>query len=132
MQDLNSKITSKGNIDILINGSGINSSSNFLDIDLDDWNNVINSQLNSVFISCKVFGESMVKNKSGSIINISSTSAVSSQEPLHILCKICYNKPYKNIAREWADSGVRVNSLRPGFFQQRNKRILDKKELIIL
>ena len=32
MQDLNSKITSKGNIDILINGSGINSSSDFLDI----------------------------------------------------------------------------------------------------
>ena len=133
MQDLNSKITSKGNIDILINGSGINSSSDFLDIDLDDWNNVIKSQLNSVFISCKVFGKSMVKNKNGSIINISSTSAGPplSRAFAYSAAKSAITNLTKNIAREWADTGVRVNSLRPGFFptEWNKKNFLDKKRI---
>ena len=60
----------------------------------------------------------MVKNKKGSIINISSAS---SNPPLskafaYSVAKSGITNLTKNLAREWATSNVRVNSLRPGFF----------------
>ena len=45
------------NIDVLINGSGINSPINFLDIKLNDWNDVLNSHILSTFISCQLYGK---------------------------------------------------------------------------
>ena len=62
-------------IDVLINGAGINDSTPFLQIPLKNWHNVINSQLTATFLGCQVFGEHMLQNKSGSIINISSASS---------------------------------------------------------
>ena len=53
----------------------INSSLDFFKISEKEWNEVIKSQLNSTFLSCQVFGQYMVKNKKGSIINISSASS---------------------------------------------------------
>ena len=133
MEDVNIEITKNSKIDILINGSGINNSSNFLDINLEDWNNVVQSQLNSVFIACKVFGRSMVKNKNGSIINISSTSAGPplSRAFAYSSAKAAITNLTKNIARDWANSGVRVNSLRPGFFptEWNKKNFLDEKRI---
>ena len=105
-------------IDILVNGSGINSPEAFIDIDLRDWQKVIKSHLDSTFLSCQIFGKLMVKNKKGSIINISSAS---SNPPLskafaYSVAKSGITNLTKNLAREWATSNVRVNSLRPGFF----------------
>ena len=61
----------------------------------------------------------MVQNKNGSIINISSTSADPplSRAYAYSASKAAITNLTKNLAREWAMSGVRVNSLRPGFFQ---------------
>jgi len=131
--EINDKINHIGKVDILINGSGINSSKDFLDIDLANWDDVIKSQLNSVFISCKLFGGSMVQNKNGSIINISSTSADPplSRAYAYSASKAAITNLTKNLAREWAMCGVRVNSLRPGFFptEWNKKNFLDKKRI---
>ena len=133
MSNLNELINRENQIDVLINGSGINSPKNYLDINIDEWNEVIQSQLNSVFISCKLFGGSMVKNRQGSIINISSTSA---DPPLsrafaYSSAKAAITNLTKNLAREWALKGVRVNSLRPGFFptEWNKKNFLDKDRI---
>ena len=64
-----------GRIDILVNGSGANSPTPFFEITLDEWNHILNIQLTGTMLSCQVFGEHMIKNKNGSIINISSTAA---------------------------------------------------------
>lgn len=133
MSNLNELINRENQIDVIINGSGINSPKNYLDINIDEWNEVIQSQLNSVFISCKLFGGSMVKNRQGSIINISSTSA---DPPLsrafaYSSAKAAITNLTKNLAREWALKGVRVNSLRPGFFptEWNKKNFLDKDRI---
>lgn len=117
-------------IDILVNGSGINSPEPFSKIELRDWQKVIKSHLDSTFLSCQIFGQFMVENKKGSIINISSAS---SGPPLskafaYSVAKAGISNLTKNLAREWATSNVRVNSLRPGFFptEWNLKNFIDK------
>lgn len=106
------------NIDVLINGAGTNTSTPFFDITLDEWQSVIDSQLTSTFLGCQVFGEYMVNQKFGNIINISSASSnppLSKAFPYSVAKSGIVNLT-KNLAREWATDGVRVNALRPGFF----------------
>ena len=62
-------------LDILINGAGKNSPKPFLDISLEEWHEVMNSQITGTMLGCKIFAPEMIKNKKGSIINISSASA---------------------------------------------------------
>ncbi len=118
-------------IDILINGAGINSALPFFDISIKNWNEVVDSQITGTFLGCQVFGEYMVKNGYGSIINISSASA---SPPLSKAFAYSVSKSgivslTKNLAREWANKGVRVNAIRPGFFptEWNKKNFIDKK-----
>ena len=105
-------------VDVLINGSGINSPTDFFKITEKNWDDVIKSQLTSTFLGCQVFGKYMVSKKNGSIINISSAS---SGPPLskafaYSASKSAIKNLTQNIAREFASYNVRVNALRPGFY----------------
>jgi len=105
-------------IDILINGAGINTPKNITEIDTNEWNEVIQSHINTTFLSCKYFGGFMMKKKKGSIINFSSASAgppLSKAFPYSV-GKAGVKNLTQNIAREWAKYNVRVNCIRPGFF----------------
>lgn len=113
------KIVSEfGAVDVLINGAGINSPSPFFDITLEDWHNVFNSQLTGTLLGCQVFGHHMVNNGKGSIINISSASAGPplSKAFSYSAAKAGILNLTQNLGREWGQSGVRVNAIRPGFF----------------
>ena len=105
-------------VDILINGAGINDPTAFLNISLENWNAVINSQVTGTMLSCQVFGEEMIKKRQGSIINISSASAGPplSKAFAYSVAKAGIRNLTMNLAREWADKNVRVNAIRPGFF----------------
>ena len=105
-------------VDILINGAGINSPKPFLEINLDDWNKVMDSQITGTMLGCKTFAPHMIKNKSGSIINISSASAGPplSKAFAYSVAKAGIRNLTMNLAREWAKYNIRVNAIRPGFF----------------
>jgi len=107
-----------GGVDILINGAGINASTPFFDITLDEWHAIIDSHITGTFLACQTFGKYMVERQKGSIINISSAS---SGPPLskaftYSVAKAGIKNLTQNLAREWAPFNVRVNALRPGFF----------------
>lgn len=106
-----------GKVDILINGAGTNCPTPFFDLSLDEWQGVMDSQITGTFLGCQVFGEYMVKKKSGSIINISSASAGPplSKAFTYSVAKAGIKNLTQNLAREWAQDGVRVNAIRPGF-----------------
>ena len=107
-----------GKIDIFINGAGINAPTPFLEIDLDEWYRVLDSQITGTMLGCQVFGSQMLDQSNGSIINISSASAGPplSKAFTYSVAKAGIVNLTQNLAREWASRGVRVNSIRPGFF----------------
>lgn len=107
-----------GQVDVLINGAGINAPTPFLEIEEDEWDNIMAVQLKGTMFGCQVFGEQMLKQGSGSIINISSASAGPplSKAFTYSVAKAGIKNLTQNLAREWATEGVRVNALRPGFF----------------
>ena len=107
-----------GQIDILVNGAGINGPTPFLELSLEEWHAILDSQLTATFLGCQVFGRYMVEQGKGSIINISSASA---NPPLskaftYSVAKAGIKNLTQNLGREWGAKGVRVNAVRPGFF----------------
>jgi NAD(P)-dependent dehydrogenase (short-subunit alcohol dehydrogenase family) len=116
-----------GGMDILINAPGLNSATPFFDITEAEWDKLIAVDLKGVFLACQVFGRGMVARRSGSIINISSAS---SGPPLskvftYGVAKGGVNQVTQFLAREWAEAGVRVNALVPGFFPaEQNRKLL--------
>ncbi len=120
-----------GRVDILVNAAGVNSATPFLDIDDDEWERIIAVNLRGVFYACQVFGKAMIDDgKGGIIINVSS---VSSEIPLskvltYSLTKAGVNNLTKYLAREWAEYGIRVNAIMPGFFPAiQNRKILTEE-----
>lgn len=107
-----------GGVEILINGAGTNAPTPFLEIPLEEWNGILASQITGTMLGCQVFGGYMTEQKKGSIINISSASAGPplSKAFTYSVAKAGIKNLTQNLAREWATLGVRVNSLRPGFF----------------
>jgi len=107
-----------GDVDILVNGAGINAPTPVLDISEQEWQSILDVCLKGTLFGCQVFGRYMVEKRKGSIINISSAS---SGPPLskaftYSASKAGVKNLTQNLAREWAPYNVRVNALRPGFF----------------
>lgn len=126
-----------GRADILINGAGINAPTPFLDIELDEFHAVMNSQMTSTLLGCQVFGEHMLGQGKGSIINISSASAGPplSKAFIYSVAKAGILNLTQNLGREWGTQGVRVNAIRPGFFPtewNRKNFITKEREAAIL
>jgi NAD(P)-dependent dehydrogenase (short-subunit alcohol dehydrogenase family) len=125
-----SAVTDHGRVDILVNCAGVNSATPFEKIDEADWQRVLDTNLKATFEACQLFAPQMASQKEGgSILNIGS---VTSHLPLSRVFAYSASKAAvvnltKNIAREYATKGVRVNALCPGFFPaEQNRRILDK------
>ena len=130
-------IDALGPVDILINGAGINAPTPFLDISLDEFHAVMDSQITSTLIGCQVFGEHMLARGKGTIINISSASAGPplSKAFTYSVAKAGIKNLTQNLGREWATQGVRVNAIRPGFFPtewNRKNFITPEREAAIL
>ena len=100
------------------NGAGINAPTPILEITEEEWDRIMAVQLKGTLFGCQVFGAQMLKQGSGSIINISSASAGPplSKAFSYSVAKAGIKNLTQNIAREWATKGVRVNAIRPGFF----------------
>ncbi len=107
-----------GALDCAVLGAGINAPTPFLDISVEEWNNILAVQLTGTMLGCQVFGAHMLSRNRGSIVTISSASAGPplSKAFTYSVAKAAVKNLTQNVAREWATSNVRVNALRPGFF----------------
>ena len=126
-----------GQLDILVNGAGTNGATPFLDLSLDEWYSILDSQLTGTFLGCQVFGACMLEQGRGSIINISSASAGPplSKAFTYSVAKAGILNLTQNLGREWGTKGVRVNALRPGFLPtewNRKNFITAEREAAIL
>ncbi|SIO60370.1 NAD(P)-dependent dehydrogenase, short-chain alcohol dehydrogenase family [Singulisphaera sp. GP187] len=121
-------LTTDGQVDMVINGAGVNSASAYLEAKDEDWDRVFQSNLKAVHWGCQIFGGQMASAGGGSILNIASVSAhlPLSRVFAYSAAKAAVVNLTQNVARELAPSGVRVNALSPGFFPaEQNRKILD-------
>ncbi|WP_084134558.1 SDR family oxidoreductase [Paenibacillus harenae] len=125
---LNKVLEWGGRIDTLVNASGTNSPTPFFELEMEEWDRIMDVNLKSVVLASQVFGKRMIEQGGGgSIINISS---VSSEPPLsrvftYSASKAGVNSVTQFLAREFAPHHVRVNAIIPGFFPaEQNKKIL--------
>lgn len=105
-----------GTIDILVNNAGISQEKMFIDLTDEDWNNMINTNLTSVFYTIQETLPTMIHNKSGCIINISSIYGLTggSCEVHYSAAKAGIDGITKGLAKEIGPSNIRVNSIAPG------------------
>jgi NAD(P)-dependent dehydrogenase (short-subunit alcohol dehydrogenase family) len=117
-----------GGCQILVNGAGVNSATPFLEISEEEYNRIMDINTRSVFVACQVFGSYFVEQKvAASIINLGSMSGLIplSRVFTYSMSKGAVHNLSRNLAREWAPNGIRVNTLVPGFFPaEQNKKVL--------
>lgn len=108
----------QGRVDVLLNGAGVNAPTPFLEITEEEIQKILGVHLVGTLLSCQVFGEVMIRQQGGSIINFASVSMAPplSKAFVYSMAKAAVANLTQNLAREWAPFGVRVNALRPGFF----------------
>lgn len=119
------------NIDLLVNNAGISYVGLLSDMTITDWNQVINTNLTSVFNCCHQVIPYMVSRKSGHIINISSMWGISGAS-----CEVAYsaskggvNSFTKALAKELAPSNIRVNALACGAIDTQMNHCFSKEEM---
>ena len=120
-------------VDILVNSAGVNSAVPYEEIQDDDWQRVLDTNLKATHLGCQIFAPLMAEQEpGGSILNIGSVSAhlPLSRVFAYSASKAAVNNLTKNLAREYATRGVRVNSLNPGFFPaEQNRKILQPERV---
>ena len=120
-----------GRIDVLINNAGISQEKMFSDVTDEDWNNMINANLYSVFCTIQEVLPYMIAQKNGSIINISSIWGIvgASCESIYSVSKAGIDAITKSLAKELGPSGIRVNSIAPGIIDTDMNKNLSKQEI---
>ena len=111
-----------GKIDVLINNSGRTWGASPEDITFEDWNKVIDLNLNATFRCTQIVGRAMIKRQSGKIINISSYAGSRGTDPEYFnavpynASKGAINTFTKDLAVKWAKYNITVNAIAPGWF----------------
>ena len=113
-----------GTVDILINNAGISWGAMPEDMPLDQWQKVIDVNLTGCFLFAQAAGREMLKQKSGSIINIASIAGLTSSAngPFYagyVASKAGLIGLTRELAASWGRKGIRVNAIAPGFFHSR-------------
>ena len=118
-------------IDVLINNAGISQTRLFTDITDEDWNNMLNVNLNSVFYMTQEVVPYMIHEKEGCIINISSIWGITGAacETHYSVAKAGVDAITKSLAKELGPSNIRVNSIAPGIIDTDMNKYLSDEEL---
>ncbi|MBO7540305.1 MAG: SDR family NAD(P)-dependent oxidoreductase, partial [Bacteroidales bacterium] len=119
-QELGKIIAEKyGRVDVLVNNAGITRDTLLMRMSAEDWNRVITLNLTSVFNYTKVFSAMMMRQRKGSIINMSSIVGVNGNAGQ---CNYSASKAgiigfTKSVAKELGSRNIRSNAIAPGFIQ---------------
>jgi 3-oxoacyl-[acyl-carrier protein] reductase len=109
--------TAQGRVDVLVNNAGITRDNLLLRMKPAEWDEVMATNLTSVFIATQAVMKPMLKQRSGSIINIGSVVGLTGNagQANYAAAKAGLIGFSKSVAREVASRGIRVNVVAPGF-----------------
>lgn len=121
-----------GRAHILINGTGVNSGTPFLEIKDEEYDSILDTNLRSVHVTCQEFIPHMIDSGGGSILNIGSVTSFLplSKVYTYAATKVAVLSLTQNLAREFAPNNIRVNCLCPGFFPaEQNRKLLSTERI---
>ncbi|XP_050328841.1 uncharacterized oxidoreductase TM_0325-like isoform X2 [Bactrocera neohumeralis] len=112
---INSTIEKFGQLDVLVNNAGVGERGSILDIDVDQFDRLLNINLRSVFLLTKFAAPHLVKTQ-GNIVNVSSVAGLRSFPNSSVYCtsKAALDQFTRCIALDLAPNNVRVNAVNPG------------------
>ena len=113
-----------GSVDILVNNAGISWGAMPEDMPIEQWQKVIDVNLTGCFLFAQAAGREMLKQNSGSIINIASIAGLTSAANGPFYAGYAASKAgliglTRELAASWGRKGIRVNAIAPGFFHSR-------------
>jgi 2-deoxy-D-gluconate 3-dehydrogenase len=113
-------------VDILVNNAGSISRAPAAETEIQDWNRIIDTNLNSVFQISQACGQAMIAKGSGTIINIASLLSFQGgiNVPAYTASKHGVAGVTKALANEWGSRGVTVNAIAPGYISTDNTAAL--------
>jgi gluconate 5-dehydrogenase len=123
-----------GRIDILVNNAGTVWGAPPEETPLHGWQKVIDVNLTGVFLFAQAAGRVMIEQKAGKIVNIASVAAFGGAPP-DLMNAVAYNASKagvvgftRDLATKWAQHGINVNAIAPGWFpSDMNKALLDAR-----
>ncbi|MBN1647781.1 MAG: 3-oxoacyl-[acyl-carrier-protein] reductase [Spirochaetales bacterium] len=127
---INNILAEAGTIEILVNNAGITRDGLVFRMSGKDWMDVININLSSAFYISKAISRAMIKQKEGSIINVSSIVGIAGNGGQ---CNYSASKAgliglTKSLAQEVGSRGVRVNAVAPGFIHSHMTDVLNEEQ----
>lgn len=121
-----------GKIDVLCNHAGFNNRKPAIEYSEKEWDEMVGVNLKGLYFTATEVGKVMIGNKSGKIINTASVSALRAHKTLSIyaVTKSAVVQLTKALAHEWAEFGIQVNSVGPGYvFTNQTKEYLSNPEV---
>ena len=128
-----------GRLDILVNNAGLIRRADAVDFSEKDWDDVMNVNLKTAFFLCQAAGKHFIAQGGGKIINIASMLSFQGgvRVPSYTASKSGIAGITRLLANEWADKGVNINAIAPGYMvtnntaqlradESRNKAILGR------
>jgi 3-oxoacyl-[acyl-carrier protein] reductase len=118
-----------GDVDVLVNNAGLTRDGLIARMPDDDWRDVIETNLSSVFYTCRAVARSMMRRRSGSIVNVSSVVGLHGNpgQTNYGASKAGIIGFTKSLARELGSRGVRANVVAPGYVDTRLTRAISEE-----
>lgn len=122
-------VEAAGNVDVLVNNAGLTRDGLLARMSDDDWHTVIETNLSSVFYTCRAVARPMMKRRSGAIVNVSSIVGVhgNAGQTNYAASKAGIIGFTKSLARELGSRGVRANVVAPGYVRTQLTEVLPEE-----
>lgn len=122
-----------GKVDILVNNAGCNVRKRAIDLQWDEWNRVLDTNLRGAFFVAQAVAEWMIERRYGRIINIGSVTCVFGYSGIAPYCasRGGIKQLTMSLADDWGPYGITVNCLAPGWFEtEQTAALFENKEWV--